>query len=387
MSDMMESAEVSETSQAVNGAIIEMYGEKALRWYQIAARNELAARLCDGFTRICIELPTGAGKTLTIACSMSDSSVRKALGVFDDRPLRILFASHKHRLLTQAERTFTEESNVEIITHSIFSDIPPDVLKRGWDVTILDECHHEYCMSFQLQLERIGERPIIGLTATSDRADGGLIKFETFIRPISREQAVAEGWLAETELNSFVDTPAKDKTPFIKEIIDNFGHEMGQTMIFVRTKKEVRDVSNYLNAKGYNSIAILEQSEQELDTLLNDFSKGVHQFLVNCNKINEGVDCIGVSDVFLGRQFGSYPQLNQVIGRASRPDSECRVWELINPLSGRNLDTTAVVGTPKRHRLIFKSGGRWDEREFGYSSGGHAGRAMDEGVCKSRFQR
>ena len=74
----------------------------------------------------------------------------------------------------------------------------------------------------------------------------------------------------------------------------------------------------------------------------------------------------GCTDVILGRQFGSYPQLNQVIGRAARPDSECRVWELINPLSANNLDTTVVVGTPVRHRLVSKLRGEWNEREFNY---------------------
>jgi len=42
------------------------------------------------------------------------------------------------------------------------------------------------------------------------------------------------------------------------------------------------------------------------------------------------------------------------------------VWELINPLSGRNLDTTVVVGTPEFHRLISKEGGEWVERAFDY---------------------
>ena len=70
--------------------------------------------------------------------------------------------------------------------------------------------------------------------------------------------------------------------------------------------------------------------------------------------------------MLLGRQFGSYPQLNQVIGRAARPDSDCNVWELVNPLSGRNLDTTVIVGTPEYHRLISKEGGQWVEREFDY---------------------
>jgi len=65
--------------------------------------------------------------------------------------------------------------------------------------------------------------------------------------------------------------------------------------------------------------------------------------------------------------------LNQIIGRAARPDSECQVFELINPLSGSNLDTTVVVGTPKRHVLCSSVGnGKFREREFDYV-GSHTG--------------
>jgi superfamily II DNA or RNA helicase len=240
------------------------------------------------------------------------------------------------------------------------------LVAQGWDVAILDEAHHEACMSVQLQLDDIGERPFIGLTATPDRASGEVIKFEVIVNPISREQAVLEGWLAETELNTFVDTPAADKTEIIKDMVDSYGHEMGQTMVFVRTKREVAAIAEYLNDSGYEAVALLQQTESQLNDLLDDFSAGGIQFIVNCNKINEGVDVVGCTDVLLGRQFGSYPQLNQVIGRAARPDSDCRVWELINPLSANNKDTTVVVGTPSRHRLVSKSRGEWTEREFDY---------------------
>ncbi len=346
----------------------EFYGHKKLYWYQVAARNAIIAELQSGTTRICVVQPTGSGKTLTIACSLSDPHILKALHIDEIRPLRVLFSSHKHRLLTQAEQTFADSNNVHIIPHSIFSDIPEDAIKNGWDITVLDECHHEGCMTFQYQLDNLGSKPIIGLTATPDRSDGLLIKFESIINPISREQAVEEGFLAPTFLNTIVDTPAKNKVPITKMIIDEFGAEFGQTMMFFSTKQEVRDITEYLTTLGYKAVAILTQTNKQLNALLNDFSEGKVQFLLNCNKINEGVDVKGCSDVYLGKQFGSYSQLSQVIGRASRPDCDCRVWELINPISGRNLDTTVVVGTPERHRLISKKQGIWITQEFDYAS-------------------
>jgi len=344
---------------------IEMYGDKPVRWYQVAARNQVREALAAKVKRILVVLPTGAGKTITSGLIFTDYDIRSLLGIKKNKKLRLLFIAHKHRLLTQAERAYADAMNVEFIAHSAFQEIPADL---EWDITCIDEAHHEAMMSIQLQLERIGGKPIIGLTATPDRADGCVIKFEVIVNPISREEAVAQGFLAPTWLNSIVDSAAVDKTEVTKLVIDRFGQEFGQTMMFFRTKKEVRAVTEYLIQHGYKAIAIEDQSEQELDTILDQFSSGVYQFIVNCNKINEGVDVKGCTDVYLGRQYGSYPQLNQVIGRAARPDSRCVVWELVNPLSGRNLDTTVVVGTPERHRLLFRKRGQWVEENFNYTS-------------------
>lgn len=346
---------------------VEYYGEKPIRWYQKAVRAAVAQNLSEGIKRVLIVLPTGAGKTIAVAASLSDSTIQSTLNVPYDRPLRVLFASHKTRLLTQADNTFLEESNVEVIQQSIFSDIPNEVISQGWDVTVLDEAHHESCATFQYMLDNLGDIPIIGLTATPDRPDGCLIKFEVIINPISREQAVEEGWLAPTFLNTIVDTSARNKVEITKLIIDEYGHEFGQTLMFFSTKKEVRDVADYLNDLGYKAVPILNQTEKLLDDVLEEFSRGEHQFVLNCNKISEGVDVKNCTSVYLGRQFGSYPQLNQVIGRAARPDSDCNVWELINPMSSTNLDTTVVVGTPEKHRLISRRKGQWREQEFDYT--------------------
>jgi superfamily II DNA or RNA helicase len=346
--------------------VVEMFGDKPVRWYQIAARHAVEQHLFqDSKARILVVLPTGAGKTLTSGMIFSSDLVKKALGVHN-RPLRLLFIAHKHRLLTQAERAYADAEGVEFISHSAFQDLPKDLLEQGWDITCLDEAHHEAMSTIQYHLDKLGNHPIIGLTATPNRADGCLIKFDRIVNPISREQAVEEGWLAPTKIHTFVDVPSKEKIDVLSDIFENYAHQMGHTMVFVKTKKEVRAITTVLTNLGYAAVSVVDQSEEGLNTILDDFSAGKWQFIVNCQKINEGVDVKGCTDVVLGRQFGSYPQLNQVIGRASRPDSDCNVWELINPLNGRNLDTTVVVGTPAYHRLVSKENKHWVEREFDY---------------------
>jgi superfamily II DNA or RNA helicase len=343
------------------------YGEKQVRWFQIASCNAAIQYFSQGFRRILIKQPTGTGKTITITFTLNNPELHRILGIPMDRRMRVLFVAHKHRLLTQAERTFAEENGVDVIYQSAFSPIPQHVVDEGIDIIVIDEAHHEAMMTIQRQLMVMGDYPIIGLTATDERADGCVIKFEKIVEPITREEAVEQGFLAPTRLHSIVDPTTGSKATIIKSVISHFGHEMGQTMVFVKTVKEATEIHEYLTELGYKSALISKQSEAAVNVVLDDFSAGGNiQFIVNCNKINEGVDVKGCTDVLLGRQYGSYTQLNQVIGRAARPDSACNVWELINPLSGKNKDTTVIVGTPETHRLLFQRVGNWVEREFAY---------------------
>lgn len=368
----------------------DMFGDKEVRWYQRAATNQVEQILeQEKNPRIVVVLPTGAGKTISNGAILLSERVKQAIVGKTSKPLRVLFVAHKHRLLTQAERAYAGEAGivtiapniiehssmcknpkiskalVEIYYHSVFTDIPSNLV---FDLVIVDEGAHEGMATFQYHLEQLGDFPIIFLTAVPTRPDGILNKYTHFVEPLSREQAVAEGWLAPTHIHSFVDGSEKDKVPVLTDVMINYGHQMGQTMIFVNTKKQVTEMEKVITKLGYLATGIIDQSNKQLDQLLDHFSEGKVQFLITCNRISEGVDVKGCTDVVIGRQIGSYPYYSQIIGRAARPDSDCNVWELINPLNGNNLDTTAVVGIPESHRLISKKKGNWVEQQFDYTS-------------------
>lgn len=352
---------------------VEFFGGKQLRWVQVAIPHIVADALNNNIRTNLIVLPTGTGKTISIACTLGHPRVKQALKI-KNRKLVVVYLAHIHRLLSQAEETFVNDSDIDLQLHTPFSPIPDDVLSKA-DVIVIDEAHHEAMMSVQLQLDKMADIPIIGLTATPDRADGMVIKFENIIQLISREESVAEGWIAPTSLWSFIDTSARNKCNIIKQILTQYHEVMGKTMIFVSTRKEVAEIDKFIRQQlNKNSVGLLNQSSSEINDILNDFSKGEYDFIVNCSKIGEGVDVSGCKSVLLGKQLGSYPQLNQYIGRASRPDSDCYVFELINPLSGRNLDTTVVVGTPEVHYLCSPSAnGKFSEQQFNYTSYTHTG--------------
>jgi superfamily II DNA or RNA helicase len=357
----------TENTNSTEINIDEFYGEKELRWYQIATRNQCIKSIEQGKKRILIYLATGTGKSLTVACTIGSPELKRVLNVHD-RKLRILFIAHNSRLLTQAERTFAAENNVELILQSMMSLVPQDIIDAGWDITVIDEAHHEACSSMQLQLESIvGDKPIIGLSATPDRADGCIIKFEEIISPISREQAVKEGYLAETYLNTIVDGSERSKAEITIDILNEYAHKMNGTLIFVRTKKEVSTINAHIEKMGYKSVALLDQSAEEMDEILDSFSRKEVQFIVSCQRLSEGVDISHCETVVVGRNIGSLSLLNQMVGRAARPDCNCNIYEIVNPLSKDNLDVTCIVGTPLEHKIIFQERGKWVEEFFDYT--------------------
>ena len=94
---------MTEQTTPITEELTELFGDKEVRWYQVAARNGVEEALeQDATARILIVLPTGAGKTITSGLVFSSQRVRAALGLKEGETLRLLFIAHKHRLLSQA---------------------------------------------------------------------------------------------------------------------------------------------------------------------------------------------------------------------------------------------------------------------------------------------
>lgn len=336
--------------------------EKEARWYQIATVNGVNKALESGRRRIHVKLPTQTGKTYTTGMVLTDVHFRHLLGVTDTRKLKVLWLAHKSRLLTQAKREVGKLPGVELILQSAFQPLPDEVT---WDVCVMDECHHEAMMSIQMKIDDsdrdvgLNRRPIIGLTATDDRPDGLLIKFDATVECLTRQQAVAEGFLAKTELQSIIDYgKSKDRHLVVADILRNYRHKMEQTMIFMPTRIQASYVGEVLEDLGESYVVLLDQGPAEMDRILDSFSEKGVRFIVNCSKIDEGVDVTGGTDLILAKQYGSYPQLNQVIGRVSKPDSPCRVWEFMHPFK-ESLTALNVIGEADAHRLYHRKKGEW----------------------------
>lgn len=352
-----------EEPEAMEGEVL-LKKEKEVRWYQMEGVAGVEKALKDGHRRICLIMPTGAGKTHASRLVFESPVVREICGVPEGKPLRVLFVAHIHRLLEQAKREY-EGDTVQLITQSAYSEVPESVIDEGWDMVCIDEAHHEAMHTYQDQLEIIAGTPIIGLTATADRDDGKLIKFSAMVEPISRVQAVREGYLAPSVIRTVIDESGDDKREILTDLLTRFAHRMGQTLIFVMTHVEVMHVANVLEKLGYSVVALIGQTGAEATAILDRFSQKEVQFVVNCARINEGIDVLGCTDVVLGRQYGSKRMLNQTIGRAARPDCSCNIWELVDPLETQYTAKT-IIEEVKEQSLIYYDHQKkvWVEQDF-----------------------
>lgn len=335
--------------------VIELYGDKTVRWFQQAVRAQVRDALRKGFRNILVIQPTGTGKTISSAIILLDEQIRDILKV-KNRAINVLFVSHRHRLLSQAEATYASDEQINVITQTIGSPIPDDI---EFDLVIFDEAHHEATLSFQLRLEAVSKAPMIGLTATPDRNDGRLCKFDYFIEPITRQEAVEQGFLAETELHTYVDSPDRSHVDIVLDIIKWQYQDMGQEMIFCRTKEDALKMLNGIRAMGYSAEMLVDVSEKELNKLLKGFEERKYQFAISCMKLGEGVDVKGCEGVIVARTLKSPGLLNQIIGRAARPDSKCVVREIINPLASDNISALDIVGVAKMHNFYYKVDNQW----------------------------
>lgn len=333
------------------------------RFYQGNGVNEVASHLENGLNRLLIKSPTGTGKTLIAKLITISSRVRAAMGLEGSKKMRVLFISNKHRLNRQALANFADMETVEFYVHSAFSEIPQHLINEGWDMTILDECHHEAMFSIQMLLNELTHRPMIGLTADDSRADGLLLKFEAVVTCITEKEAAELGFTAAVGVNSIIDTGKTDKTELTCAALSRYHPHMGNTIIFMRTEAEVKRVYRHLTRVLRLNAAQLgsKSSEADLDAAIDNLSSGKIQFIVNCSKIGEGMDAKNITDIFTARNFNSEQEKKQFIGRGIRPDSPCAVWELVNPLVD-SVIAKDVVGLIKYERMICIRHGQWHEK-------------------------
>ena len=183
-----------------------------LRDYQNTAIQSVIQARKDGFKRLLVCLPTGAGKTV-IFSELCRLAKRKVL-VLAHREELLIQAKSKIALMTENQLSIGIEQGdshchpeCDVVVASIRS-LQEDRLKNlvsifDFGLIIYDECHHSAADDNTRVLRQLGAfkenwtGTLVGFTATPSRADGvGLDKvFETIVYDRNILDMIREGYL------------------------------------------------------------------------------------------------------------------------------------------------------------------------------------------------
>ena len=347
-----------------------------LRPYQQRTIDACRKHVADGYTRILVVAPTGAGKMAQAAFIM-----QRALRLFGDRSL---FAVHRKEVLNHCVRQLagfgvtevgimradddrtdpTQLIQVASRATLVRRDLPPA------SIVIIDEAH----FSPQATKKLITAYPnaiIFGFTATPIAAGGmglGGDLFQVLVQSATYKELIAAKWLAEEPLIwgierqvdlSAVTTVAGDFETGDLENTMNQPQVTGNIVETWQKRSEGRRTVGF--ACGIkHSLSIVESfrlagvrsahldgttPEGEREQLLGALDSGELQVLINVDVLSEGFDQPSLKYIISARPTLSLIRWMQQCGREMRP------WNGVRPIIADHAGNTDRHGAPHLDRV------------------------------------
>lgn len=359
-----------------------------LRDYQKEAiAAVIAARKC-GTRRMVVCLPTGSGKTV-IFSELARLANRQVLVIAHREELleqargKLQAAVGKSRTVAIERAELRAPKSAQIVVCSVRS-LHEERLRRllkGRDIGLIlyDECHHAVAEDNQRVLRSLGcfdrdwTGTLLGLTATSNRADGrGLDEvFEAIVYRRGIEDLMHAGWLVrlrgyrigteadlrglggggvdfnDEELAEAVDV--QERNSLVARSIQELARDR-RTVVFCVTVAHARNLCRALNKVGVVAGLVHGKTPRdERAQVLADFRAGRLSALTNVGVLTEGFDDPGVSCIAMARPTRSEAMYAQCVGRGTRladGKSDCLVLDFVD-LSRLSLVTLpSLLGMP-----------------------------------------
>jgi DNA repair protein RadD len=322
--------------------------------YQNTAINEVIHAFAHGVKRVCLVLPTGAGKTFCTGEIIKECGLGKQC-----------FLVPKVKLKTQAIEEFRCNQVKNCLVDTIQAINPKVLMKNGkyikhlgYELIIMDECHMvAWWQNTDWLVENNPDAYILGVTATPDRtAKKEFIedKFDEIIYPVHFGELVdkeklcnpryfvygSKGNFDNVEISydtgDFIQEQLDqscEKDGFIENIIRNLVDlqiQNRKSIIFCASIPQSKIISNLLNHNGIRTIHLdgaTNENDQESALKLLADSPDFHA--VSCAKLLiEGFDLPRIDTVVLATAMNSRINLVQMCGRGSRlhPDKNLEFW-------------------------------------------------------------
>lgn len=340
------------------------------RWYQQAAVDAVWKHISEKDGNPCVELPTGAGKSLVIAMLIRD--VVKTWGG------RVLSLAHRKELIEQnADKIQKLEPDIDVGIYSAglkSRDTKHDCIVAGiqsvwnkadrlgrFDIVIVDEAHlipKDGDGQFQTFLKDAAiinpNVRVIGLTATPYRLKEGLVCGPDFLLSeicyrVGVKELIAQGYLCKlTSKETSVKADAEGvrtrggefiASDLMKHLIDDEGKVIAacqeiaertasrkSTLIFSAGREHGQLIRDKL--QGIVSVPVGyvdgDTPNGERDAILHDFRRGTLSYLVNIDVLTTGFDATCIDCVAMLRPTLSPGLYYQMVGRGLRVDASKR---------------------------------------------------------------
>jgi superfamily II DNA or RNA helicase len=357
-----------------------------LRAHQDDALLALQRMRDEGKTIALLDHATGAGKTVTAitdACRLGG---------------RMLWLVHTRNLVSQTYKEFqrlcpevetgryfagaheTEAYNLVGSIQSV-ADHLDEFAPTEFAYLVIDEAHHAAAETYRRVLGYFRTQFILGLTGTSDRADGQdlLELFRNCAHRLSLQEAVERGELVpircvrvETNVNlskvrynqiqynrkdieETIAIPARDRL-----IVDTYlQHVPGRKAVaFAVNVRHGEDLAKEFLRRGVAAASVSgRMSNRDREQHLKDFAEGRLAVLCACDILNEGWNCPAVEVLLMARPTLSRVIYLQQLGRGTRkaPGKECLiVFDFVDNASRYNqaLNLHRVLGNAR-----YRAGG------------------------------
>lgn len=296
-----------------------------LRDYQQRALCRLSAAFREGYRRIVVAAPTGAGKT-TIAAE----AARRAL----ERGRRVLALAHRRELIDQLYQRFAEFGHTAGVVMASDHRADPAALLQvasvdtliGRDIAppdlvIIDEAHRTIAASYREIVARWPRAYAIGLTATPYRMDGrGLGEvYDHITVAATYTELIAAGHLLDVDV--YGSEYREGDLVSIGDVVAALErHQPTCAAVFCRSVDMSRAVAAALVDAGI-SAAHIDGTTPARTRAAAIADLRAHRITALCNVdvLTEGWDLPALDCIVLARRTGSLGLYRQIVGRVLRP--------------------------------------------------------------------
>lgn len=329
-----------------------------LRPFQAEAINALNRDFADGYRSLVLQMPTGAGKTVTAAAIASESAkpivflchrdelVRQTIekfGLYDDSMTMAVCKAEQGRnvedligrdIIVASAQTLARENRLDVLRRAV-PNLP---------MMIVDECHHSSAATWARAVTTLDADRVVGLTATPKRGDGKaldtvfekvsysipmsvLVDAELLARPVGirigtdidlTKVATRQGDFAEGQLSEVVNTPERNAR-VVAAYLKHAAPKRQHAIAFCVDIQHVIDLTATFVDAGVSAEMIIGATPAaERQAIYARHAAGETNVLVSCMVLTEGFDQPEADCALMCRPTQSQSLYIQMAGRVLR---------------------------------------------------------------------